>query len=184
MKRLYEGMFLFDANLAGRDWPGLEKHVLDLLGRHDAELEHAERWPDRKLSYEVKGCRKGTHYLTYFRAPPTEITGLHRDCELSDRVLRVLILQDEALEELCDGRRRREEEAMQKSEAAEAAKAEAAAAPAAPAPAPAAAPAAAAPAPAPAAAPATASSTESAVADGGAAASEAAKPDSDAGKVD
>ena len=54
MKRLYEGMFLFDANVAGRDWPGLEKHVQDLLGRHDAELEYAERWPDRKLAYEVQ----------------------------------------------------------------------------------------------------------------------------------
>ena len=140
-------MFLFDANVAGRDWPGLEKHVQDLLGRHDAELEYAERWPDRKLAYEVKGCRKGTYYLTYFRAAPDEITGLHRDCELSDRVLRVIVLLDDANEEFCDERKRRDAEAEAKKAEAKTAEAKTAedSAPAAPTPVAAAAPAEAAP---------------------------------------
>lgn len=106
--KLYEGMFLFDSNLAGRDWPGLESHVQELLTKNGAELVYSERWPDRKLSYEIKKCRKGTYYLTYFRAPPTAIQGLKRDTELSERILRLLVLYDEALVEECDKRVRRE----------------------------------------------------------------------------
>ena len=102
--RLYEGMFLFDANLASKDWPGLEQHVEDLLKKHSAELVYSERWPDRKLGYEVKGCRKGTYYLTYFNGQPDAIDGLERDCQLSDRILRVLVLYDKALVEDCQKR--------------------------------------------------------------------------------
>ena len=123
--KLYEGMFLFDSNAAGKDWLGLEKHVGDLLERHDAKLEHSERWPDRRLAYEIKGCKKGTYYLTYFRAPPTAIDGLKRDCELSERVLRVLILQDENTEASCQSRLERQGEATGSDGApAEAAKVE------------------------------------------------------------
>ena len=105
LKKLYEGMFLFDSNLASKDWPGLEKHVEDLLGRHSGELVHAERWPDRKLAYEISGCKKGTYYLTYFNAPPESIDALRRDCDLSDRVMRVMFLHDEVLLEACEKRK-------------------------------------------------------------------------------
>lgn len=106
--KLYEGMFLFDSNLAARDWPGLEGHVQDLLSKNGAELVYSERWPDRKLMYEIKRCKKGTHYLTYFRAPPGAIQGIKRDCELSERVLRLLVVHDENLESECEKRVRRE----------------------------------------------------------------------------
>lgn len=101
MNKLYEGMFVFDANHAGKDWPGLEQHVQDLLQRHEGQLVHAERWPDRKLAYEIKGCKKGTYYLTYFNAPTTAIQGLQRDCELSDRVLRAMFVYEDFLVEDC-----------------------------------------------------------------------------------
>ena len=104
MKKLYEGMFLFDSNLATKDWPGLEHHVQDLLQRNAAELVYSERWPDRKLSYEIKGCKKGTYYLTYFNAEPDAVRGLRRDCQLSERVLRVFVLYDESFVEECKGR--------------------------------------------------------------------------------
>lgn len=108
MKKLYEGMFLFDSNLATKDWPGLERHVQDLLQRNSAELVYSERWPDRKLSYEIKGCKKGTYYLTYFNAPPDAVRGLRRDCQLSERVLRVFVLYDDGFVEECAKRRDRE----------------------------------------------------------------------------
>jgi ribosomal protein S6 len=95
--KLYEGLFLFDANLASRDWPGLERHVEDMLRKHSAELVYSERWPDRKLCFEIKGCKKGTYYLTYFNAPPDRIAAMNRDFYLSERVLRLLILHNEYL---------------------------------------------------------------------------------------
>ena len=93
--KLYEGLFLFDANLAAKDWPGLEKHVEDLLQKNEADLVYSERWPDRKLAYEVKGCRKGTYFLTYFNAPGPAITTLNTDLQLSERVLSLIVLKNE-----------------------------------------------------------------------------------------
>lgn len=106
--KLYEGMFLFDSNLAAKDWPGLERHVHDLLQKNSAELVYSERWPDRKLCYEIKGAKKGTYYLIYFKAPPKAIQGLTRDCQLSERILRILFLYDEELGKDCEKRQRNE----------------------------------------------------------------------------
>ena len=80
--QLYEGMFLLDSKLVSKDWASLEKHILDLLKRHGAETLYSERWPERRLAYEVKGCKKGTYFLTYFNATGTAIPELHRDIEL------------------------------------------------------------------------------------------------------
>ncbi len=125
MNKLYEGMFVFDANHAGKDWPGLEQHVNDLVQRHEGQLVHSERWPDRKLAYEMKGCKKGTYYLTYFNAPTTAIQGLQRDCELSDRVLRAMFLYEDGLAEDCEKLKAKEAAKAVEAEAAAAAKAKA-----------------------------------------------------------
>ncbi len=107
-KTLYEGMFLLDPNLAQKDWPGLEKHILDLLNRHGAETLYTEKWPERRLAYDVKGCKKGTYYLTYFNAPRDAIVELRRDIQLSERILRVLFVQEEGLAEEMEGRKSHE----------------------------------------------------------------------------
>ncbi|MBI4600346.1 MAG: 30S ribosomal protein S6 [Planctomycetes bacterium] len=106
--KLYEGMFLFDSNLAAKDWPGLERLVQEILHKSSAELVYSERWPDRKLAYDIKGCKKGTYYLTYFKAPPHALKTIERDSLLSEKVLRVLILYDEGLVKDCEKRLRQE----------------------------------------------------------------------------
>lgn len=96
--RLYEGMFLLDANETARDWSALENHIQQLLTKHQAHVEYSERWPDQRLAYDVKGVRKGTYYLTYFRAPPETISDLRRDVELSEQILRFLVIREDWLE--------------------------------------------------------------------------------------
>jgi small subunit ribosomal protein S6 len=106
--KLYEGMFLMDSNLAAKDWSSLEAHIQDILKKHRAELLYSERWPDRRLAYDVKGVKKGTHYLTYFKAPPEAIREIERDARLSERILRILIIQERGLEREMERRRNRE----------------------------------------------------------------------------
>ncbi len=105
VERLYEGMFLLDANETAKDWSELESHVKTLLSKNQARLEYGERWPDQKLAYEIKGVRKGTYYLTYFRAATERIADLRRDVELSEHILRLLVVQEEFLEEEMERRR-------------------------------------------------------------------------------
>ncbi|MGE3165268.1 MAG: 30S ribosomal protein S6 [Planctomycetota bacterium] len=97
-ERLYEGLFLLDANETARDWPAMESHLKGLLTKHQASIEYAERWPDQRLAYDVKGCRKGTYYLTYFRADTQSLAQLRRDSELSERILRCLFVHEDWLE--------------------------------------------------------------------------------------
>lgn len=107
-QRLYEGMFLIDSNLAVKDWTGLETHILDILKKHHAEVLYSERWPDRRLAYDIKGVKKGTYYLTYFNAPAQAIKDIERDVQLSERILRLLIIQEDGLDREMERRRNKE----------------------------------------------------------------------------
>ena len=111
-ERLYEGMFLLDSNQAAQDWSDLEAHVRGILERHSAKIEHAERWPDQRLATEIKGVKKGTYYLTYFYAPTEAIAAIRRDVELTDRILRCLVVQEDFLAEEM---KRRQEQARRRS---------------------------------------------------------------------
>jgi ribosomal protein S6 len=101
-------MFLLDSGLASKDWVGLEKHILEILTKYGAETVYSEKWPDRRLAYEVRGCKKGTYYLTYFNAPRGSITEIRRDVQLSERILRALFIQEEGIEDEMVGRRNKE----------------------------------------------------------------------------
>jgi small subunit ribosomal protein S6 len=122
-ERLYEGLFLLDSNEAAKGWSELEGHITGLLDKHEARVEHAERWPDQRLATEVQGVKKGTYFLTFFRAPAEGIVGLRRDVELSDRILRFLVTretftEDEMIRRREQARRRAEHPAPQAAAAA------------------------------------------------------------------
>jgi len=106
--KLYEGMFLIDANLAVKDWSAIETHIHEILKKHRAELVYSEKWPERRLAYDVKGAKKGTYYLTYFNAPGDAIREIERDCRLSERILRLLIIQERGLDREMERRKNRE----------------------------------------------------------------------------
>jgi small subunit ribosomal protein S6 len=90
----YEGMFLFDS-AGARDWAAIDQEVRRLLGRISAEPLVCIKFDERKLAYEIKRRKRGTYVLTYFNAPPERITELERDVQLSESVLRVLVVRAE-----------------------------------------------------------------------------------------
>lgn len=95
MQRLYEGMFLVDAGRAGGGGGSEEtvNHIKGLLDRSGAQLVTLKRWDERKLAYEVEGHKRGVYYIAYFRADGGKLAGLERDCQLSETVLRALIVR-------------------------------------------------------------------------------------------
>lgn len=88
----YEGMFLLNSVEAKRDWEATAGHVKDILTKHGAEVGTNYLWDERKLAYEVDHVKRGTYYMVYFTCPPEGLTAIRRDCELSELVLRHLIL--------------------------------------------------------------------------------------------
>jgi small subunit ribosomal protein S6 len=89
---VYECMFLLDTNKVAGDVPGAAKQLHGILERNQAEVLASRPWDERRLSYPVKGHKKGLYYLTYFRSEGKALANLERDLALNEMVLRNLIL--------------------------------------------------------------------------------------------
>ena len=94
---LYEGMFLIDNRQANRDWDGSLEQLQALLAKHGGQVERSVKWGERRLAYEIKGNRRGTYVLVYFRVEGDAVARIYREVELSEIVLRALILKVSAI---------------------------------------------------------------------------------------
>ena len=94
-KRLYEGMFLVDSALATADWQGTLATVENILKRADAEIVSLRKWDERKLAYDIEHKSRGTYILSYFKADTQRISGIEKDVQLSEKIMRVLVLTTE-----------------------------------------------------------------------------------------
>jgi small subunit ribosomal protein S6 len=88
----YEAMFLFDPTF-GASFEACETEVKRLMDRADAELLFCRKWDERRLAYKIKGRKRGVYVLVYFKAPPDKIARIERDVQISENVLRVLVLR-------------------------------------------------------------------------------------------
>ncbi len=95
--RKYEGMFLVDSALANGNWDATVEAVQTILSRAEAEVISLKKWDDRRLCYPVAKSVRGTYILTYFNADPLKITGIERDVQISEDILRVLILKGDII---------------------------------------------------------------------------------------
>ena len=98
-KRLYEGLFLVDTAQAASDWDGTVAAIEKMLSRADAEVVSMRKWDERPLAYEINKKGRGTYILTYFNGDPLKITMIERDVQLSEKVVRVMILRTDKMSE-------------------------------------------------------------------------------------
>ncbi|MFB0525322.1 MAG: 30S ribosomal protein S6 [Phycisphaerae bacterium] len=94
-KKLYEAMFLVDSAQAGSDWDEVLATIKSVLQKAEAEVVSLRKWADKRLAYEIDHKTKGTYILCYFRADGKRIGDIERDVQLSERIMRVLILNAE-----------------------------------------------------------------------------------------
>ena len=99
VKKLYEGMFLIDSTEAARDWDGIIDFITKILTKAEAEIVSVRKWDERPLAYQIRRCTRGTYILAYFRAGGQKIHEIERDVQLSERIMRVLILKADHLTE-------------------------------------------------------------------------------------
>jgi small subunit ribosomal protein S6 len=85
-------MFLLDTNKVAGDTAAVTKQLHAILERNQAEVLVSRPWDDRKLSYPIKGHKKGLYHLTYFRTDGKNIATIERDFALNETILRSLIL--------------------------------------------------------------------------------------------
>ncbi len=93
--KTYEAMFLIDSNTASNNWDGAVRHVQEVLQKGGAKVLSLEKWGERKLAYKIGQHKRGTYMLVYFEAPTKAITPIRRECQLSEIIVRSLILKVE-----------------------------------------------------------------------------------------
>lgn len=96
--KLYEGLFLFPQAVLA-DLAGAVEHVQTILARAGAEVIAFSKWDERKLAYDIAGNKRGVYLLVYFRAATGKLVGIERDCNLSERLLRTLIIRADHMTE-------------------------------------------------------------------------------------
>ena len=97
--KLYEGMFLVDSALAASDFEGVNNTIRGILEKAGAEIVSMKKWDDRRLEYEIQGKSRGTYILVFFKVDGTKITAIERSVQLSEQIMRVLILNVDEMDE-------------------------------------------------------------------------------------
>ena len=95
----YEALFLLDSGYATANWDAVVKEIVGILERRGSEIIRLVKWDDRRLAYEIEHHKRGTYVLSYFRAPNDALVHIERDVQLSETILRVLIIRRERMTE-------------------------------------------------------------------------------------
>lgn len=97
MSRIYEIMYLLDNNTVRAGWKEAKAAMVALLEKHGGKALSARRWEERKLAYSIRQRRRGTYLLAYAEIDPAGVAGLRRELDLTESVLRYLILSTESV---------------------------------------------------------------------------------------
>ena len=90
--RLYEAMFLVETNIAS-DSEATKRMIQTIMDRAHAELLVCRLWDERRLAYDIDKHKRAAYILCYFRANGTAVSSMERDVQLSEHLLRVLVLR-------------------------------------------------------------------------------------------
>jgi small subunit ribosomal protein S6 len=92
-QNVYEGLFIFDSGRYGRDPDAVSGQIPALIEKMGGEILVSRLWEERRMAYAIKGQRKGTYWLLYFRLDPLLLGDLKRQCQINDNILRVMYLK-------------------------------------------------------------------------------------------
>jgi small subunit ribosomal protein S6 len=89
-------MFLINQAQAA-DFGGVIDHIRQILTRAGAEIIAMSKWDERRLAFDIQKQRRGIFILTYFSCTTTHLVQIERSCNLSDRLMRTMIVRADHL---------------------------------------------------------------------------------------
>lgn len=92
MTRTYECMFLIDNDAVRAGWQDAKGTVTGLIEKHGGKPVTARRWAERRLAYPIRHKNRATYMLSYCELQPQTMNELRRDLDISEAVLRYLLL--------------------------------------------------------------------------------------------
>ena len=90
---VYEGLFILDSDLYARNPDEVSGQVDRFIGEYDGEVLVSRLWEERKLAYPIKGHKRGTYWLTYFKLDAAKVKELNRRYQISDSIVRFLFVK-------------------------------------------------------------------------------------------
>jgi len=96
-KRIYEALFLVDSALAASQWDHVIEVIQKILDRAQARVISLRKWDERKLAYLIDRKVRGTYILVYFESDSSKIRPLERDVQLSEEIIRVLVIRTDRM---------------------------------------------------------------------------------------
>lgn len=91
--RTYECMCLLDNREVRNGWQPIKDSTLAIFTKHGAKILSGRRWDERRLAYTIKGQQRGTYLLVYFSADTQALTGIRRDLQFRESILRSLLVE-------------------------------------------------------------------------------------------
>lgn len=85
-------MVLLDNREVRKGWQPLKDAVTGLFTKHGAKILSSRRWDERRLAYPIKGQHRGTYLLVYFSADTQHLSGIRRDLQFNESLLRSLMV--------------------------------------------------------------------------------------------
>ncbi len=92
----YEALFLISQGVAA-EFQGVIDHINEIFRRGHAEVVSMKKWDERRLAYEIDKQKRGVYILAYFTAPAASIDHIHRDVNLSEKIMRCMIIRADHL---------------------------------------------------------------------------------------
>jgi len=93
---IYECLFILDSNRYARDNAAASGHVNGLIEKSGGEVLVSRLWNEQKLAFPINGHRKGTYWLAYFKMEGPKLTEFKRSCELSETIIRSMVIKPPA----------------------------------------------------------------------------------------
>lgn len=90
---VYEGMLILDSTRYSRDPDGIANQIHTIIQDAGGEVIVSRLWEERRLAYPIKGHRKGTYWLVYFRIEGPKVDEITKKCQINDSILRELFLK-------------------------------------------------------------------------------------------
>ena len=94
-KHCYEGMFLLDAGKG--TFEATVEPLQKILARSEVEVVMMKPWDELKLAYEIKDRKRGLYVLTYFKVDPAKVVEIEHDCQISEDILRMLLIRRDSI---------------------------------------------------------------------------------------
>ena len=91
----YEVMYVIDAALEDSVRTELINRFSELVAKNGGEVDRVDEWGKRRLAYPINYKTEGYYVLMYIKAPADLPRELERNLQISDNVLRYLVIRYE-----------------------------------------------------------------------------------------